>query len=153
MLKRPVFGTILWLPTDSLEIHVIKGTWEATNFNWCALRFIFKTFTFSFNDLILKGSLISNNQSTVNLFLTRRWAVLGLGGLGASSWGPRLFRCSSLVHSTKQASHRLWASYSAGKQKETRPPQEAFISLRGKLNPYPKPSPEGKGQFSCCFPR
>lgn len=81
MLKMSVFGVLLWLPTDSLEIHVIKGTWEATHFNWCALRFIFKTFTF--DDLILRGSLISNNHSTANLFLTRKWEALGLGWQGA----------------------------------------------------------------------
>lgn len=139
-----VFGILFWLPKDSLEIHVIKGTWEATNFNWCALRFIFKAFTFSFDDLIIRGSLISNNQSIVNLFLTRKWAALGLGWQGASSCGPQIgFHCFSLVHSTKCVSHQLWAGYGAGKQKDTCSSQRAFILLKGNLNPsYPNPLPK-----------
>ena len=46
------------------------------------MRLISKTFTFSFDDLILGGSLISNNQSAMNLFLTRKWVALGLGRQG-----------------------------------------------------------------------
>lgn len=143
-----VFGVLLWLPTDSLEIHVIKGTWEATHFNWCALRFIFKTFTFSFDDLILRGSLISNNHSTANLFLPRKWEALGLGWQGAEQlWATD--RLSLLLLSSF---HNTGEPPTLGQLQCWQTKWSLFFSTRGfhlpqmKAQPLPRTSP--KGRFS-----